>query len=287
MIEIVLKNIRQIGTPTGDDKIYMEDSVYKRLHQDELAEKRVFVFMGHTECIDRNYITFVEAAIPVRELHFSENLPLWSSHAWNDVFREIKRAYEDSIIVGWALDIKGLSPKITSELEAIHCEHFGGAHQLLFLMDSLEEEEYFYLNKNNHLRQKDGFYIYYDSSKKETAKKQDLPEIYLELPRMKRLPPVIETVEEEKVLPMRARYRDEVNQKKSSSFAMVAVIALLLGIIGTAAYQERWQLSDFGGFIETMGRRSGIISTEEEISTEPQQEMIPIEQIPGGEVMNP
>ena len=156
-----LKNIRQIGTPSEEDRIYIENSAYQRVHDEDYAAKRVFIFMGHTECEKGRYTTFVEAAIPVRDLDFSQNVPQWNNHAWSDIFREIKRSYENSIIVGWALDIKGFVPRMTVELEQMHREQFGGAHQVLFLMDSMEGEEYFYLNKGSRLQQKEGFYIYF------------------------------------------------------------------------------------------------------------------------------
>ena len=50
---------------------------------------------------------------------------------------------------------------MTTELEHVHREQFGGAHQVLFLMDSVEGDECFYINKGNCLQQKEGFYIYY------------------------------------------------------------------------------------------------------------------------------
>lgn len=167
MIEIVtnkernLRNVTQIGTPREDNKIYIENIAYTRLKDDGYASKNVFVLMGHTECMENRYITFVEAIIPVNTMDFTGNLPKWNDYVWKDVFREIKRLYEDMIVVGWALDIKGMTPKITPELERIHKEHFGGIHQLLFLMDSLEGEETVYVQKGNSLTPKDGFYIYY------------------------------------------------------------------------------------------------------------------------------
>ena len=150
-----LKNIRQIGNPTEDDKIYIENAAYARIHEEDYAQKRAFIFMGHTECNQGKYATFIEAAIPVRDLEFSQNIPKWDNHAWSDIFREIKRSYENSIIVGWAMDIKGFSPCMTTELEHVHREQFGGAHQVLFLMDSVEGDEYFYINKGNRLQQKE------------------------------------------------------------------------------------------------------------------------------------
>lgn len=152
-----LKNIRQIGTPAEGDRIYIENAAYARVHEETYEERRVFIFMGHTECEQGVYMTFVEAAIPVRDMEFSQNLPRWGTHAWSDVFREIKRSYENSIIVGWALDCKGYPPRLTAELEAIHREQFGGAHQVLFLMDSMEGKNTFICIKATGCNRKTGF----------------------------------------------------------------------------------------------------------------------------------
>ena len=84
-----LKNIRQIGTPAEGDRIYIENAAYARVHEETYEERRVFIFMGHTECEQGVYMTFVEAAIPVRDMEFSQNLPRWGTHAWSDVFREV------------------------------------------------------------------------------------------------------------------------------------------------------------------------------------------------------
>lgn len=164
-----LRNIRQIGTPAETDKIYVEDNVYNRIHQEEFPDRRVFVLMGHTECVNQSYGTFIEAVIPVWEIGFSQNIPIWNNHVWNGVYQEIKASYENYVIVGWALDLKGMPPRITGELESIHRQQFGGAHQVFYLLDTQEREEYFYQSKCNRLRQKEGFYIYFDPACKRSS----------------------------------------------------------------------------------------------------------------------
>ena len=47
-------------------------------------------------------------------------------------------------------------------IEQFHQTHFGGVHQTLFLMDTLEKEETFFSIRNGHLYRREGFYIYYD-----------------------------------------------------------------------------------------------------------------------------
>jgi len=144
-----LRNVKQVGTPREDNKIYIENMTYNKIKEDGYREKRVYVLMGHTERMGSKYATFVESAIPVQEIEFSGGVPRWNNTIWGEVFREIKRLYEDMIIVGWAVDMKGMLPRMTPDLERVHREHFGGVHQLLFLLDTLEKEEAFYIYKEN------------------------------------------------------------------------------------------------------------------------------------------
>lgn len=295
-----LKNIRQIGAPTEMDRIYIENAAYARIHEEDYAQRRVFIFMGHTECAEGKYTTFVEAAIPVHNIEFVQNVPQWNTHAWSDVFREIKRSYENSIIVGWAMDIKGFVPRMTTELESVHREQFGGAHQVFFLMDSLEGEEYFFLNKGSHLQQKEGFYIFYsrEMHKVRTA------DVTVETPRRESRQ-VIPQVDEE----VRGRYRESMqkneeskNGHKAASYAMVAAVALLVSIIGVGAAQGRINLPVFEKVVSSMSEKihgekeqpEVLVGTQMQETQESTQhdgttltetlDLIPIEEIPAGKI---
>ena len=300
-----LKNIRQIGTPAEGDRIYIENAAYARVHEETYEERRVFIFMGHTECEQGVYMTFVEAAIPVRDMEFSQNLPRWGTHAWSDVFREIKRSYENSIIVGWALDCKGYPPRLTAELEAIHREQFGGAHQVLFLMDSMEGEEYFYLHKGNRLQPKNGFYIYYARELHEIR----IPDVTIELPRRgsrQVLPEMIlpEKKKESKMGIEKEESTSAGKERKPASYAMAAAIALLLVLAGVGVWQQRIHIPGLEQTVETIGKKirhvsepaEVLVGTEKNIveeetenakSTETVSEpmqLIPIEEVPAGAV---
>lgn len=160
------KDIKQIGSPDIGDRIYVEDGVYQALHPyDSLEEKRAYVLLGKFENCSGRQCVFVEAVIPLLEMAFDGELPLWNDHTWAYIYKQLKREYDSMVIVGWAMDIKGQLPNMTVRLENLHQSHFGGAHQLLLLMDSLEREEAFYSNRNGHLYRREGFYIYYDKGR--------------------------------------------------------------------------------------------------------------------------
>lgn len=281
-----LKNIQQIGSPDEEDKIYIEKTAYDRIHREELQDKRVFVLMGHTECTGGRYTTFVEAAIPVVDIEFAQNIPKWNNHSWSEVFRDIKRGYESYIIVGWALDIRGMPPKVGMELEAVHREQFGGAHQVLFLLDSMERDEFFYVTCKNHLRQKQGFYIYYepeyirhvdveleamDRRERETMSdwriSDHIPDWRVdkeETTKERRT----ETREKPKYRQMLKQNEKKPQQRQSVSYVMSAAVVLLIGMIGVGAYRTRNQMYDLQNAINTISFQN----QDTETGAKPQQE---------------
>ena len=292
-----LKNLKQIGTPREENKIYIENVTYNKIKENSYKEKRAFILMGHTERMGARYATFVEAAIPVREMEFSGTVPRWNNSTWSEVFREIKRLYEDMIIVGWALDIKGMSPKMTPDLERVHREHFGGVHQLLFLLDSLEQEETFYIYKENKLVSKDGFYIYHKARSKEKPTETSsqerisvtvLPEKNRGLRRME--PEVDVEVELSESESQRGgKYRQLMQEKKkpekdNGNIGIAVAVAMLVFIIGVGVYENSGSIFGNSNSVEVSGEAKNESETEELLEdTETAGDVIEVEVVPGTE----
>lgn len=135
------REIKQIGSPDAGERIYVEDTVYRRMHpHGGVEEKTAYVLLGKFEnCMGRE-CTFVEAVIPLNEILFDRDIPVWDDHTWAYIYKQLKPEHDPFVIVGWALDIKGQLPNMTAHLEALHQRNFGGKRQILFLMDSLECE---------------------------------------------------------------------------------------------------------------------------------------------------
>lgn len=159
------KNIKQIGTPDIGERIYVENGTYQYMHSYRSStEKNAYVLLGRFEEYGGRKCTFIEAAILLEEICFDGALPVWNDETWAYLYRRLKHAYDEMVIVGWAMDIRGQLPNLTAPLEKLHRTYFGGMRQLLFLMDSLEGEENFYTQKNGRLSRREGYYIYYDRS---------------------------------------------------------------------------------------------------------------------------
>ncbi len=157
------KNIKQIGSPDMGDRIYIENKAYQKMHPyGRHAEKAVYIMLGRfDEYAGCDYV-FVENVIEMDEVPFGGNVPIWSDESWAALYRKLRPEHENMIIVGWAVDICGQLPNMTAQLEHVHKSYFGGVHQVLFLMDTLEREEAFYSNRNGYLKRRAGFQVYYD-----------------------------------------------------------------------------------------------------------------------------
>ena len=259
-----LKNVKQIGTPREENKIYIENTAYTKVREDSFREKNVFVLMGHTEHMEGRYATFIEAVIAVRGMEFVGGIPRWNNASWSEVFREIKRLYEEMIIVGWVFNIKGMSPKMTPDLERVHREHFGGVHQLLFLMDSVENEERFYIYKENKIISKDGFYIYHKArSKEKSSSYTDNTRVPITVLPEKRsalryMEPEVEVALEvpEQEIRRGGKYRQLMHEQKQSksdggNLGIAVAVAVLVFVIGVGVYENSGELKGKWDSIQT------------------------------------
>lgn len=175
------KEIRQIGNTDIGDRIYLAESVYQYLHrktawnEETFEERKVFVLLGKLENFQEQKCVFIEYALSLETMPFQDELPVWNDSTWGYVFKKMKHFSEEMIVVGWAYDIKGGTPGMVHRLTQIHMTHFGGRHQVLFLMDSVEKEENFFCNRHGELSMREGFYLYHEKKAVALAKDEDRP----------------------------------------------------------------------------------------------------------------
>lgn len=160
------KNIRQIGNIQGAVRIYMEDYVHTYLHGSGRSgwAHRGSVFLGSRYQESGQKYIFISGLVRIPDENFNDGIPEFTDLMWGGIYQEMKQFYEDVEILGWGMDVAGASAKLTGDLERIHRNAFQGQDKLLFLMDSLEKEEAFYVYEKNMLRRRDGYYVYYEKN---------------------------------------------------------------------------------------------------------------------------
>lgn len=242
------KNIKQIGTPDAGDRIYIENSAYQKMHPyGQCAEKMVYVMLGRFDDFAGHTCIFVEDAVKMNEVEFNGKLPQWNDDSWGYLYRKIRPEHENMIIVGWAVDICGQLPSMTAQLERVHQTYFGGTHQILFLMDTLEREEAFFSNRNGYLKRREGFYIYYDKSipgRMESAMESLRAET--------RKPEPVYTYEEERSSRRQESYRDYLNNRSADrrapqptyrgSYSSTLLLLVVILALGYSSFQNHQKM---------------------------------------------
>jgi len=242
------KNIKQIGTPDVGDRIYIENSAYQKMHPyGQRVEKMVYVMLGRFDDFAGHTCVFVEDVVKMNEVEFNGRLPQWNDDSWGYLYRKIRPEHENMIIVGWAVDICGQLPSMTAQLERVHQTYFGGTHQILFLMDTLEREEAFFCNRNGYLKRREGFYIYYDKTipgRMESAMEA--------LREEAAKPKMAMSCEEERAARREENYRDYLSHRRSpkkvpkppyrSSNSFTWLLLMVILALGYSSFRNHQQM---------------------------------------------
>lgn len=159
------KNIRQVGSPRGRHRIYLEDYVYTYLRGvAKNNETCAAVFLGKSRVVKDIRYTFVSGVVECGAAVFQwENICLDESF-WDYIYKEQKQYFPELEIVGWVLGKAGQAMELTPAVEAAHRKYFAGRDKVLMLIDILEGEELFFIYEQGYLQKREGYYIYYEKN---------------------------------------------------------------------------------------------------------------------------
>ena len=190
------KNIRQIGEPQSGRRIYIEDYVYTYLVS--LAKDKpgyaaygvrfYGILLGETHKSAGEISIFVRSAVRViteREKQLDEGTfddkeygdspdsddVRFSPEVWKNLYDSAEKYFKGQEIIGWFLcdeqsrvvtDCE--NPALIPSLQKIHFDNFSGAAKVMFLVDTHEQEEYFYMVDKGRLERQSGFICFYEKN---------------------------------------------------------------------------------------------------------------------------
>lgn len=158
------KNIRQIGAPDGNRRIYIEDYVMTYLNQ--LANPnstfaRGAILVGESVKGENGEVVFVSGALAAQNLELDLEETTFDGETWSYIYQEVKTYFPDLEVVGWFLSRMGFSIEVNDMIVRLHMDNFAGPNKVLYIMDALEGEDAFYMMEGECLRRQSGYYIYY------------------------------------------------------------------------------------------------------------------------------
>ena len=257
------KNIRQIGSPAGHTKVYVEDYVITFLNAlttDHNTFVRGAILFGEKKKIGNDTIIFVRGAIEGQNLELDLDEAVFDDRVWREIYQQKDRFFGQMEVIGWALLRMGFSVRLNDKIKKTHFENFPGDGKVLYMIDQLEQEDAFYVYRGQDLVRQSGYYIYYE--------KNPMMQSYL-IERNERIKEVrsyenmMEARRDEKVI---RQFRERVMEKTKSSHrkgmirrvASAAVMAIVIAAGGAMYYYSQNRTTiDFRsmvqGAVTTMG----------------------------------
>ena len=242
------KNIRQIGNPDGHKRIYMEDYVVTYLNyiaRPGSTQARGAILLGESKRSDMGDVIFISGAVDAQNIEFDMDESEFTQEAWTTIYDQVKQFFPGLSVMGWFLSRMGFSTAVNDKIEKMHVENFPGKDKVLFITDSLESEDAFYMYEQGQLVKQKGYYIYYEKNEAMQnyimKQKGDVPLEQTEIQRK----------DEEIVRQFRRKNKDLPENKDTgvgfvyiaSSFVVLALLAMGITIVSNYDKMKKMEVS--------------------------------------------
>ena len=258
------KNIRQIGSPAGHTKVYIEDYVItflNSLSMDKNTYVRGAILFGEKKQIGNDLVIFIRGAIEGQNLELDLDETVFDDEVWREIYQQKERLFSGLDVIGWALLRMGFSVRLNDKIKKTHFENFPGEGKVLYMMDDLEGEDAFYVFRGEDLSRQNGYYIYYE---KNPMMQNYLVERRQDIKEVQTYEKMMESRRDEKLI---QQFREKISKKTKSNqrkgrirnISTAAAVTIMMIMGGTSYYYAGQDQSiNFkevvNGAVHTMGK---------------------------------
>jgi len=234
------KNIKQIGDVSSNRKIYIEDYAFTYINSvayQTPEDEQAGVLLGEVQKSDEEKCLFIKGVIRAKtpENETKQGI-VFNEKIWEKIYAEIEKFFPDLEVVGWFAAMPGITQERFLYLKKLHMDNFSGGMKTMYLVNTCDKEENFYLYENGELKKQKGYVCFYERN-------YEMQEYMLE--RRERKP--IESPEKDKVMKsIRSiiQEKEEMRQRKKNSVflygisSFMAVVVLVIGINLLNSYEK-------------------------------------------------
>ena len=258
------KNIRQIGSPAGHTKVYIEDYVItflNSLSMDKNTYVRGAILFGEKKQIGNDLVIFIRGAIEGQNLELDLDETVFDDEVWREIYQQKERLFSGLDVIGWALLRMGFSVRLNDKIKKTHFENFPGEGKVLYMMDDLEGEDAFYVFRGEDLSRQNGYYIYYE---KNPMMQNYLVERRQDIKEVQTYEKMMESRRDERLI---QQFREKISKKTKSNqrkgrirnISTAAAVTIMMIMGGTMYYYAGQDQSiNFkevvNGAVHTMGK---------------------------------
>lgn len=295
------RNLRQIGNPGGEHRIYMEDYVYSFLHTGMLQKEKktqVAVLAGNMIQEGKTTYYFIRGAVALEKIKCEKGIPQLNNEHWSHVYKKMQEYFDHDDpdrsmkVLGWCMLLSGGSAKMNTDLERVHRIHFKESKPLMLKIDTLDKEDQLYIYEKNSLREKDGYYIFYEPNPQMQEYMVSFREIHNPDKKTEEVDDKITREWQQRVVPI----EKEQEKKKGGTFTFAACAAVVVGtfLLGITSIRDANDMAELKETVAVIGDNiesniKGMTKeeeTEEVVVTTVEGEVEPIEEV-SNEVESP
>lgn len=163
----VPKNVKQIGEPSRERKIYVEDYVITYINRilmgNKGTEKVLLLFGGEAVEKGCNYI-YIRGACQVKPEGGEQKRKYFSGEDFQNAMEEGRKFFKSMPLIGWALIRKG-QPMSLEERMRNTWEAYMSRIPIFLLGDMEEKEEIFYWKYDGRIKVQPGYYVFYEKNR--------------------------------------------------------------------------------------------------------------------------
>ncbi len=159
------KNIKQIGDVSSDKKIYIEDYAFTYINSiayNNPEEEQAGVLLGELAKEGNEKCVFVKGVIKAALGDTSDTGIYFNENVWNKIYSDTEKYFPDLSVVGWFAVVPEVTDERMARLKKLHLDNFAGNMKTLYLVDTVEKEEHFYLYENGTLKRQKGYVCFYE-----------------------------------------------------------------------------------------------------------------------------
>ena len=234
------KNIKQIGDVSSNRKIYIEDYAFTYINSvayQTPEDEQAGVLLGEVQKSDEEKCLFIKGVIRAKtpENETKQGI-VFNEKIWEKIYAEIEKFFPDLEVVGWFAAMPGITQERFLYLKKLHMDNFSSGMKTMYLVNTCDKEENFYLYENGELKKQKGYVCFYERN-------YEMQEYMLE--KRERKP--IESPEKDKVMKsIRSiiQEKEEVRQRRKNSVflygisSFMAVVVLVIGINLLNSYEK-------------------------------------------------
>lgn len=234
------KNIKQIGDVSSDRKIYIEDYAFTYINSIAYGapeEEQAGVLLGECQRSEDEKCLFIKGVIKAKHLEQPEKQGIYFDETiWNGIYSDVEKYFPNLQVVGWFAAMPDITAERMQYLKRLHLDNFAGAMKTMYLINTVEKEENFYLYENGDLKKQKGYVCFYERN-------YEMQEYMLE----KRERRSVESPEKDKVMKsirnIIQEKEDMKQQKRNASFmygisTFMVVVVLVIGINLMNSYEK-------------------------------------------------